>query len=127
MSLSKFSNLYQIKTLYTSTFVIKEIKGQTFIFSKNFRKQSFLDGFHASENQNKRKIQTENKTHQDRNLKISSIQLSHCRVCSASKHHFTFKIHPLALEVYHGARDLSPLCYQRKRQKTGSIILCCSK
>ena len=34
-----------------------------------------LAGFYASENQNKRKIQTENKTRQDKNLKISSIQV----------------------------------------------------
>ena len=48
--------------LYTSNFVIKEIKGQTIISNKqNSEKQSFSDGFYTSENQNKRKIQTENK------------------------------------------------------------------
>ena len=41
-----------------------------------FRKQAFQMFFFASENQYSSKIQTENKTHQDKNLKItSSIQV----------------------------------------------------
>ena len=39
-----------------------------------------FNGFYASENQNKRKIPTENKTHQDKNLEIKL-----CRIFSASK------------------------------------------
>ena len=57
--------------LYTSDFVAKEIKGRNIISNK----QRFLDLFFAPENQDSSKIQTENKTHQDKNLKISSIQI----------------------------------------------------
>ena len=38
-------------------------------------KTTLLNGFYASENQNERKIQTENKIHQYKNLKINSIQI----------------------------------------------------
>ena len=52
------------------------IKGGAIISNKqNFEKKGFLDGFNASENQNYRKIQTENKTHEDTNVKLSSLQV----------------------------------------------------
>ena len=38
-------------------------------------KTALLNRCHASENQNERKIQTENKIHQYKNLKINSIQV----------------------------------------------------
>ena len=54
-----------------------------------FRKQSFLGEFYASDNQDKRKIQTENKTHQDKkNLK--STLYNSCKIFSASKHPLKF-------------------------------------
>ena len=49
-----------------------------------FQKQNFLDGFFASENRDSSKLQAENKAHQDKNLKINSIQV--VTICSASKH-----------------------------------------
>ena len=59
---------------YTSNFVIKEMKGRTVTSNKQIFENK-LDGFYASEDQNKRKIQTENKTRQDKNFKISSTQV----------------------------------------------------
>ena len=51
-------------------FVTKEIKGRTTISNRqNFENKAFLDGFHVSDSQNKRKIQTENKTHQEKKMK----------------------------------------------------------
>ena len=47
-----------------------------------------ISWFYVSENQNKRKIQTESKTHQDKNLKINSIQVM--QKISASKPRLKF-------------------------------------
>ena len=51
--------------LCTSDFVLIEIKGQTIISNKQNFENKALWMVYVSENQNKRKIQTENKTHQD--------------------------------------------------------------
>ena len=51
-------------------------KGRTIGFNKqNFENKAFQVFFFASENQYARKIQTENKTHEDKTLKINSIQV----------------------------------------------------
>ena len=42
---------------------------------QNFENKDFQINFFASEYQNSSKIQTENRTHQDKNLKINSIQV----------------------------------------------------
>ena len=45
--------IQKLKTLQTSNFAIKQIKGRTIFSDKQkSRKQSFLDGFYAAENQN---------------------------------------------------------------------------
>ena len=42
---------------------------------QNLENKSFLDGLLAPENQDSSKIQSDSKTHQDKSLKISSIQV----------------------------------------------------
>ena len=48
--------------VHTSNFITAKIKCQTMIPSRQISKTYFEGGFRAPENQNKRKIQAENKT-----------------------------------------------------------------
>ena len=69
MSFPKCSNL-EAKKLYTSYFVIKKANDRIMISNKQNLESEAFYGFYTSENQNLKKIKTENKAH--KNLKINS-------------------------------------------------------
>ena len=61
-----FSKRYNLEPINAINFKLSNQgdKRQNYnLQSTKSRKESFSDGFYASENQNQRKIQTENKTH----------------------------------------------------------------
>ena len=64
MPFSKFSNLDAKHVIHFKLCHQRDERLNCNLQQTNFRRQSFLDGFYASENQNKRKVKTESKTHQ---------------------------------------------------------------
>ena len=79
--------IQKLKTSCSSNFVIKEIKGRTIVFNKqNFENEPFQMGFYASENQNNRNMETENKTQQDKNFK------NHFYVSYAESFHLPYAV-----------------------------------
>ena len=75
MLVSKRSNLEVKKVIHFKLCHLRDKRSNNNLQSTKFRTQGFLDRVYASENQTNRKVQTEHKTHRDKNLKIDSIQV----------------------------------------------------
>ena len=83
--------------------------------------KQIFDGLHAAENQNKRKIQTENKTRQDKNLKINSIQVMQNLFSFQTPFKFLKNIHWIYQLVQ---ETFSHFALKEKHKKTGKGLPC---